>query len=152
MENQIKHVAARLKVIFISFWLLPVLLIMVGETGGEWVGMYAADVRATYLAETLVILLAAICVPVSLKLFAWVLTRKIDKVSLPEALHLYSFWSKIRIILLMLPVLAGFAVYYLMLSNKGILCAFIALTASLFCLPGEGRLRKELHINKEEEA
>ena len=146
MENQIKHVAARLKVIFISFWLLPVLLIIVGETGGEWVGMYAADVRATYLAETLVILLAAICVPVSLKLFAWVLTRKIDKVSLPEALHLY------RIILLMLPVLAGFAVYYLMLSNKGILCAFIALTASLFCLPGEGRLRKELHINKEEEA
>ena len=139
-------------VIFISFWLLPVLLIIVGETGGEWVGMYAADVRATYLAETLVILLAAICVPVSLKLFAWVLTRKIDKVSLPEALHLYSFWSKIRIILLMLPVLAGFAVYYLMLSNKGILCAFIALTASLFCLPGEGRLRKELHINKEEEA
>ena len=126
MENQIKHVAARLKVIFISFWLLPVLLIIVGETGGEWVGMYAADVRATYLAETLVIL--------------------------PEALHLYSFWSKIRIILLMLPVLAGFAVYYLMLSNKGILCAFIALTASLFCLPGEGRLRKELHINKEEEA
>ena len=76
MENQIKHVAARLKVIFISFWLLPVLLIIVGETGGEWVGMYAADVRATYLAETLVILLAAICVPVSLKLFAWVLTRK----------------------------------------------------------------------------
>ena len=152
MENQIKHVAARLKVIFISFWLLPVLLIIVGETGGEWVGMYAADVRATYFAETLVILLAAICVPVSLKLFAWVLTRKINKVSLPEALHLYSFWSKIRIILLMLPVLAGFAVYYLMLSNKGILCAFIALTASLFCLPGEGRLRKELHINKEEEA
>ena len=28
MENQIKHVAARLKVIFISFWLLPVLLII----------------------------------------------------------------------------------------------------------------------------
>ena len=35
MENQIKHVAARLKVIFVSFWLLPVLLIVVGETGGE---------------------------------------------------------------------------------------------------------------------
>lgn len=51
MENQIKHVAARLKVIFISFWLLPVLLIIVGETGGEWVGMYAADVRATYLLK-----------------------------------------------------------------------------------------------------
>ena len=152
MEEQIKHVVACLKSLFIGFWLLPVILIVVGEIGGEWVGMYAADVRATYFAETLTILLVAICVPVSLKLFACVLTRKIDKVSLPEALRLYSFWSKIRMLLLTLPMLAGFAVYYLMLSNKGVLCAFIALTASLFCLPGEGRLRKELHINKEEEA
>ena len=152
MEEQIKHVVACLKSLFIGFWLLPVILIVVGEIGGEWVGMYAADVRATYFVETLTILLVAICVPVSLKLFAWVLTRKIDKVSLPEALRLYSFWSKIRMLLLTLPMLAGFAVYYLMLSNKGVLCAFIALTASLFCLPGEGRLRKELHINKEEEA
>ncbi|WP_294607932.1 hypothetical protein [uncultured Bacteroides sp.] len=150
MEEQIKHVVARLKLLFIGFWLLPVIFIIVGETGGDWVGMYAADVRATYFAETLTILLVAICVPVSLKLFAWVLTRKIDMVSLPEALRLYSFWSKIRMLLLTLPMLVGFAVYYLMLSNKGVLCAFIALTASLFCLPGEGRLRKELHINKEE--
>ena len=141
MEEQIKHVASRLKVIFISFWLLPVIWIIVGETGGDWVGIYAADVRTTYFAETLSILLVAACVPVSLKLFAWVLTRKIDKVSLPEALRLYSFWSKVRV-----------AMLYLTLSNKGLLCAFIALTASLFCLPGEGRLRKELHINKEEEA
>lgn len=152
MEEQIKHVVARLKSLFIGFWLLPVIFIVVGETGGDWVGMYAADVRATYFAETLTILLVAVCVPVSLKLFAWVLTRKIDMVSLPEALRLYSFWSKIRMLLLTLPMLVGFAVYYLMLSNKGVLCAFIPLTASLFCLPGEGRLRKELHINKEEEA
>lgn len=41
--------------------------------------------------------------------------------------------------------------YYIMLSSTGALCALIGLTASLFCLPGEGRLRKELHINKEEE-
>ena len=134
------------------FWLLPVIWIIVGETGGDWVGIYADDVRTTYFAETLSILLVAACVPVSLKLFAWVLTRKIDKVSLPEALRLYSFWSKVRVALLSLPVWVGLAVYYLTLSNKGLLCAFIALTASLFCLPGEGRLRKELHINKEEEA
>lgn len=72
MEEQIKHIASRLKVIFISFWLLPVIWIIVGENGGDWVGMYAADVRTTYFAETLSILLVAVCVPVSLKLFAWV--------------------------------------------------------------------------------
>lgn len=63
MEEQIKHVASRLKVIFISFWLLPVIWIIVGETGGDWVGIYAADVRTTYFAETLSILLVTACVP-----------------------------------------------------------------------------------------
>lgn len=144
--------AAGLKAVFAGFWLLPLVFVVAGETGGEWVGMYAADVRGTYLAETLVILLAAVCVPVSLKLFAWVLVRRIDRVSLPEALRLYVFWSRVRLGLLLLPVVAGFAVYYLMLSNKGVLCALIALTASLFCLPGEERLRKELCIDREEGA
>ena len=90
-------------------------------------------------------LLLLLCVCAGL--FAWVLTHKIDAVGISDALRLYSFWSKVRLGLLALPVLAGFAVYYLMLSNTGVLCAFIALTASLFCLPGEARLRKELCID-----
>ena len=111
-------------------------------------GVYADDVRATYFAETLTILLTASCVPVSLKLFSWVLTKKIDVVSISQALRLYAFWSGVRLALLAVPVLAGFFTYYMMLSNKGVLCALIALTASLFCFPSEERLRKELHINK----
>ena len=126
MEEQIKKTAARVRTTFAYFWMLPILLVLLGETGGGWVGMYAGDVRVTYMAETVTILLAASCVPIALKLFSWVL-------------------------LLAIPVLAGFFTYYIMLSSTGALCALIGLTASLFCLPGEGRLRKELHINKEEE-
>lgn len=149
MEEQIKKTAARVRTTFAYFWMLPILLVLLGETGGEWVGMYAGDVRATYMAETITILLAASCVPVSLKLFSWVLIRKIDVVTLPEALRLYALWSGVRLALLAIPVLAGFFTYYIV-SSTGVLCALIGLTASLFCLPGEGRLRKELHINKEE--
>ena len=138
MEEQIKKTAARVRTTFAYFWMLPILLVLLGETGGEWVGMYAGD------------LLAASCVPVSLKLFSWVLIRKIDVVTLPEALRLYALWSGVRLALLAIPVLAGFFTYYIVLSSTGVLCALIGLTASLFCLPGEGRLRKELHINKEE--
>ncbi|MDE6171727.1 hypothetical protein [uncultured Bacteroides sp.] len=147
MEEQIKHVATCQKRWFIGFCLLPVVSILIGENCEDQVGMYAADARAVYISEALDILLTAVCVPVSLKLFAWVLTHKIDAVGISDALRLYSFWSKVRLGLLALPVLAGFAVYYLMLSNTGVLCAFIALTASLFCLPGEARLRKELCID-----
>ncbi|MCD8182445.1 MAG: hypothetical protein LUE99_04375 [Bacteroides sp.] len=151
MEDKIKRVAARVKMMFVYFWLLPVFLVIFGETGGEWVGMYAGNVRAAYYAETLAILSTAICVPVSLKLFSWMFVKKIDVVTISEALRLYSLWSGVHLALLAIPVLAGFFTYYLMMSNTGILCAMIALTASFFCLPGEERMRKELHINKEEE-
>lgn len=151
MEEQIKRAASRIKTNFAYFWLLPILLVIFGETGGDWVGMYADDVRATYFAETLTILLAASCVPVSLKLFSWVLTKKIDTVTISQAIRLYVFWSGVRLAILAVPVLAGFFTYYMMLSNKGVLCALIAMTASLFCFPGEDRLRKELHINQEKE-
>ena len=151
MEEKIKRVASRMKMLFVYFWLLPVFLTVFGEMGGEWVGIYAGDVRATYFAETFTILLTAILIPVSLKLFSWVLVKKIDAVAISDALRLYALWSGIRLALLAIPVLAGFLTYYMMLSNKGVLCALIALTASLFCLPGEGRFRKELHIDKGEE-
>ena len=149
MEEKIKRAASRVKMSFVYFWLLPVFLVIFGETGGAWVGLYAGDVRAAYFAETVTILLTAVLVPVSLKLFSWMLTKKIDVVAITDALRLYALWSGVRLALLAMPVLAGFLTYYMMLSNKGVLCALIALTASLFCLPGENRLRKELHIEKE---
>lgn len=149
MEEKIKRVASRTKMLFVCFWVLPVFLVIFGELGGEWVGAYAGDVRAAYFAESVTILLTALLVPVSLKLFSWVLDRRIDVATLPDALRLYALWSGVRLALLAVPVLAGFLTYYVMMSNQGALCALIALTASLFCLPGENRLRKELHINKE---
>lgn len=150
MEEQIKKTAARAKSAFACFWALPILLILFGEIGGDWVGMYAGDIRATYVAETVTILLTACCVPVSLKLFSWMLTRKIDVVTLPRALRLYRLWGNVRLALLAMPVLAGLLTYYMVLGSTGLLCALIALTASLFCLPGEERLRRELRIDKEE--
>lgn len=49
MEEKIKRVVSRTKMMFVYFWLLPVFLVAFGETGGEWVGAYAGDVRAAYL-------------------------------------------------------------------------------------------------------
>ena len=150
MEEQIKRTVMYTKICYLVFWLLPVSIVVAGECGASWVGLYAGDVRAAYVAETLVILLTACCVPVSLKLFAWILAKKIDHMSIATALKLYARWSTVRLALLLLPVLTGCVAYYLLMSNKSILCALIALTASLFCLPGEGRLRIELKINAED--
>lgn len=149
MEEKIKKAIRFLRTSYVIFWIVPVVFVLVGETSDGWVGAYADDVRTTYYAETLSILLTAACVPLSLKLFAWVLYRRIDRVGIAYALQLYVFWSGMRLVLLALPLLAGFLTYYGMLSTTGLLCALIALTASLFCLPGEERLRRELHIERE---
>lgn len=146
MEEKINRISSFIQRAYCIFWLIPLLLVMAGEVGGDWTGFYAEDVRLTYLSETLVILLTAIMVPVSLKLFSWVLETKIDKADLSRALQLYALWSCIRLFMLALPVMAGLAVYYAMLSNKGALCALIGLTASLFCIPGKKRLRRELQL------
>ena len=100
MEEKIKRVVSRTKMMFVYFWLLPVFLVAFGETGGEWVGVYAGDVRAAYFAETVTILLTAVLVPVSLKLFSWMLTKKIDVVAITGALRLYALWSGVRLALL----------------------------------------------------
>ena len=44
MEEQIKKTAARVRTTFAYFWMLPILLVLLGETGGGWVGMYAGYV------------------------------------------------------------------------------------------------------------
>lgn len=152
MEERIKQIIRLLKVLYACYWLLAVFIVVCSEATDHWTGLYADDVRTTFEAETITILLAVICVPVSLKLFSWVLDHKIDVVSLPVALRLYARWNAVRLVLLALPVVAGLFTYYLTLSTKGVLCTLIALTASLFCIPSENRLRKELRIDKEKEA
>ena len=151
MDELIKQISKRLKVYFIVFCLLPVFIAVVGESGiFDCVGIYAGNVRLTYIVESLTILVTAISVPTVLKYFARILSKKIDHVSISEALHLYLFWSGMRILVLAILVILGFGIYYLILSTTGLLCAFIALTASLFCYPSEKRLRQELRIDKEE--
>ncbi len=148
MEDEIKKTVAHIKVTFACFWAFPILFVAFGEVENDWVGMYAGNVSVTYMAETITILLAALCVPLSLKFFSWGMTRKIDAAAFPKALKLYARWSDVRLLMLAVPVVAGLFTYYAMLSTAGVFCAVIALTASLFCLPGEGRLRREMHIDK----
>ena len=132
------------------FWLLPILLVVAYETDFLPVGLYADDPRMIYILETAGILTAIVCVPLSLKLFNIVLKKKIDEVHLKEALSKYVFWSGVRLGVLEIAVLLNVFVYYLTLSNVGAFCGLIALTASVFCLPGEKRMREELNISHEE--
>ena len=83
MEEQIKRIVKSQKVQYISFWIIPLLLVLLGEAGVLPVGIKADNVRAVYVFETVGILMTAVCIPLSLKLFSFVLTKKIDQLTFP---------------------------------------------------------------------
>lgn len=146
MLNQI---AKTLKLQYILFWILPILIVIGYETDLIMEGRYADDVRMQYILETIGILTAIVCVPLALKLFSIVLKKKIDEAHFEQAVRKYIIWCGVRLFILEVAVVLNLVVYYLTLNNVGVLCALIALTASMFCLPGEKRLREDLYIAKD---
>ena len=142
MEEQIKRAVRNLNISYFFFWVLPALLLGAGEFDLLPVGALVDNPQATYYMETAGILLTALCVPLALK-------KKIDLLTIPLALKRYVQWSMVRLGLFEVAIVLNVLCYYLTLSNTGNLCMLIGLTASLFCLPSEKRLRNELHINKE---
>ena len=144
--DEIKKTLDVLKKAFAAFWGLAIVIVVVHEINDGETGLVADNVKIVYWMETVCILLTVINVPLALKLFALVLKKKIDQVPLVDALRLYKRWSLIRLLLLFIPVLAGLTTYYMCMSTTGLLCAAIGLTASLFCVPTEQRLKADLLI------
>lgn len=151
MEEQIKRAVRNLNISYVFFWVLPAFLLGAGEFDLLPVGNLADDERAKYYFETIGILLTAICIPLALKLFSLVLKKKIDHLTITLALTRYVQWSIIRLAILEVTIIVNLLCYYLTLSSTGNLCMLIGLTASLFCLPSEKKLRSELHIIKDED-
>ena len=144
--EEIKKTLSTVKQWFGIFWGIPIIIVLVRELIEDGNGTLADNASVVYSMETATILLTCLNVPFALKLFSWVLTKKIDQVDLIPALKLYRKWSLVRLLFLFVPVFLGLATYYMCMSTTGILCAAIALTASLFCIPSEKNLKQDLKI------
>ena len=120
-------------------------------------GMYADDFMMQYTLETVGILATIAFVPLSLKLFSVKLKKVIKGANFENALKLYQHWSNIRLVILAILTYMNIFIYYMTLNSIGGLCTLIAITASVFCLPGEKKMREELNLvtenqeNKENE-
>lgn len=147
MIKLVKAVTRKLQVQYGLYIIGVVLLAIFHETDVITVGVYAGDAATEYALETFSILITIALVPLSLKLFSVKMEKKIQQVQLQKALVLYQKWSTIRLMILALVTYLNILIYYLTLNNIGGLCALIALTASVFCLPSERRVGEELQLN-----
>ncbi len=151
MEKEIKQLLRLLQGEYILLWALPLLLVALYEMGVLTEGLYADNAQMDYILQTAGILLAIVLIPVSLRLFSLSLVKYVKNLSLPEALKSYRRWSEVRIGLLLVAVLVNLSFYYLTLNNTGVLCALMALAASLFCVPTRQRLLDELDLTIDNE-
>lgn len=132
-----------------AVWLLAAGLFLMNGTSIVEEGALAHDGRLCYVLQTATVLLTLCLIPVSLKMFGMALEKRVRPLPLPESLRSYLRWSEIRLAMLAVVVMIGLTVYHSTLSSIGGLCALVGLLATLFCLPGEERLRSELNLNDE---
>ena len=144
MQQITQRTVRQLSIVFSLLWLTPILLLVFYELQPQYKGLLADHVQARYVAETITILLTALCVPLALKLFAWALTHRITPCSIEQAFKRYRCWSLLRLILLWLPVVSGMLTYFICSSFSGLLCALIALVAPLFCRPSQQALTQQI--------
>lgn len=147
----IRRVSRRVTAMYVCLWVVPAAMVVLYESGVLMEGALAGDVRGTYVVETVCILLTAVLVPLSLKVYSWAIAHRVDRVNIVRALQLYVYWNVVRTGALLVVVATGFWTYYTCVSSKGILCGLIGLVASLFCVPSMGRVKRELHIDREDE-
>ena len=150
MKERINKTVKYLQAEYIMMWILPVVLVILYETGIMTEGNYAGDTRMDYILQTIGILLTVGLIPLSLRLFSLSLVKRVKQLSLPYALSSYRRWSEIRLGLLVVPVLTNLSFYYLTLNTTGLFCAALSLIASLFCVPTRKRVWDELDLWKEE--
>ena len=148
---EIKKIVRRLWMEYLLVWLLSLGIVVLYETGVMEEGTWAHDVRICYVLQTLTILLTLCLIPVSLKMFSAVLNKRVLPLENAESKLLsYLHWSEVRLALMAIVALIGLSVYYSTLSSIGGLCALVGLLASLFCLPGEEKVKNELNLNNDE--
>ncbi len=116
-------------------------------------GAHSADYPFRYVMEMASILLVCVMVPLSLKLFHLFVAKRIQKMNLQEALGSYLKWSLLRLLMLLLPVIAGCLTHVLcrpdnnVMSSTGFLVMVVALIAASFCVPSKERMKSDLNLD-----
>ena len=61
MEKSIKQALLFLRIGFVFFWVITAVILLLGETDGLPVGLYADDERMIYMLDSFAIILTAAC-------------------------------------------------------------------------------------------
>ena len=146
MKEQIKRILIIQKSAFLGVWTVPLLLVVLYETGLYQEGLLAGNAQMEYILQSVSILLTIGLIPFALRMFNMNLVKRIKDLPLQQALKSYQTWSLLRLALLFVPAIMALSFYYLTMNTTNLFCACMALIATLFCVPSESRIKNELDL------
>ena len=147
MSNQ--QILLRLRLEFVAYVLLSLLLVLLYETCVFTKGALAGDVTVVYVAESAGILLAVTLIPVALRSFHKALIRMAYMDDDVLRRRSYVRWSEIRLAMFVVIVLVNLSVCYMTSDNMCGYAALIGAIASLFCWPTKEGVATELTMKEE---
>lgn len=140
MTKYIDKLEGTLKAEFLVAWLIAAVVACLGETDIIPNGLIMPNSTGEFKANTVVVILTVIGVPLALKLFSLNTTKGLRRMDNDEALKAYHVWSVVRMTILCLDAALGLAAYYVTLNVTGALCALVALAASVCCWPSSSKI------------
>lgn len=151
-ERQVKAAVKCQKIIYFSYWIAIIIGVLVGEY--FLVDSFASlqfDAQAVYAAETIIILVTAAIIPLTLKLFGLKMNQKDwANTSLDDGIAYYNRWSTVRIALLGVVAVSALCVHYLFMSAGAGFCTLIISFATFFCIPSKKKLEGFIVHHQEE--
>ena len=121
-----------LQKIYFLLWAAVGLLALLFETDVLPTAFLPADAQTEYVCQLLCVALTLGSVPVALRLL--VLPKV--KMQLEKEPGRAVQWNKLRLVLMIVPILTNLVVYYALASTTGpLFCLLISLAAFVFCYP-----------------
>lgn len=146
MEEKIKKIVKYLNICFYSGWAGILMICVLFEIDLLPEGLWVGYMPVIYIGQSIAILASMAVIPFALKLFSLKLT-KTNEMGLEPALHSYIRWANIRLFLLFASALIDMLVYYFTMETAMFFCALMVLATSLYCVPSEKRLRKDIKLD-----
>lgn len=138
--EHINRATRKIKKSFYIFILILISLLIIGEFGLAFNGIYVDDGMTTYVLETITILVTAASIPLALKLF----NKKVSSVdytgSIESLIFVYEKWFILRLVILGVAFALALATHYLCVSTTGSLCAILIGFSIFFCMPSKNKL------------
>ena len=150
MEKRIQSLLLMLRVESCVSWLAVVIVFVLGFSGVIVNGSVMPNTQQEFTLNSIGVLATLLLLPLTLKLFLLNTTKGLRRMNKDEALDFYHVWSLVRLVLVTLCIAYNAVIYFMTLNATGLLCAFIGVCITIYCLPTRNKVNQYLDVVNED--